>query len=65
MLRIHFTTVDLVRTRVAAAADPFWEMVFSQRRLSEPDTPLVLNGWREQMRVGASVGVGLDDPDRL
>jgi DNA-binding transcriptional ArsR family regulator len=53
LLRIHFTTVDLVRTRVAVAADPFWEMVFSHRRLSEPDTPLVLNGWREQMRTHA------------
>ncbi|WP_371794230.1 winged helix-turn-helix domain-containing protein [Streptomyces sp. NBC_01718] len=32
MLRIHFTDVDLARTRVAAAADPFWEIASSLHR---------------------------------
>jgi DNA-binding transcriptional ArsR family regulator len=54
LLRIHFSTVDLVRTRVASAADPFWEMVFSHRRLTEPDTPLVLRPWLNEMRSGPS-----------
>ncbi|SMC98596.1 Helix-turn-helix domain-containing protein [Kibdelosporangium aridum] len=50
VLRIHFTTADLIQTRVAAAADPFWEMVLSRRRLFEQDTALVLRPWVEQMR---------------
>ncbi|MET0238245.1 MAG: helix-turn-helix domain-containing protein [Kibdelosporangium sp.] len=61
MLRIHFTTADLVRTRVAQAADPFWEMVFSRRRLYEKDTALVLRPWAERMRADAAIlrpGVG-------
>lgn len=32
MLRIHFTDADLGRTRVAAAADPFWEIASSLHR---------------------------------
>lgn len=32
MLRIHFTDADLARTRVAAAADPFWEIASSLHR---------------------------------
>ncbi|MBP2321535.1 DNA-binding transcriptional ArsR family regulator [Kibdelosporangium banguiense] len=61
VLRIHFTTADLVRTRVAAAADPFWEMVFSRRRLFEQDAPLVLRPWAERMQADAAVlrpGIG-------
>jgi DNA-binding transcriptional ArsR family regulator len=54
VLRIHFTTADLLRTRVAAAADPFWEMVLSRRRLTERDTPLVMRPWVEQMRDQAT-----------
>ncbi|WP_372349032.1 ArsR family transcriptional regulator [Streptomyces sp. KL116D] len=33
MLRIHFTDADLVRTRVAAAPDPLWEISASLHRL--------------------------------
>ena len=33
MLRIHFTDADLVRTRVAATADPLWEITNSLHRL--------------------------------
>nr|WP_042184510.1 winged helix-turn-helix domain-containing protein [Kibdelosporangium sp. MJ126-NF4]CEL16349.1 Putative regulatory protein [Kibdelosporangium sp. MJ126-NF4] len=50
MLRVFFTTADLIHTRVAASADPFWEMVLSRRRLFEQDTALVLRPWIEQTR---------------
>ncbi|MFM9610588.1 helix-turn-helix domain-containing protein [Streptomyces niveiscabiei] len=33
MLRIHFTDLDLTRTRVAAAPDPLWETCMSLHRL--------------------------------
>lgn len=33
MLRIHFTDADLIRTRVAATADPLWEIANSLHRL--------------------------------
>ncbi|MYZ36388.1 helix-turn-helix domain-containing protein [Streptomyces sp. MnatMP-M17] len=32
MLRIHFTDADLARTRIAASADPLWEIVSSLHR---------------------------------
>ncbi|QXE34584.1 ArsR family transcriptional regulator [Streptomyces sp. GMY02] len=32
MLRIHFTDADLARTRIAATADPLWEIVSSLHR---------------------------------
>ncbi|WP_282693177.1 helix-turn-helix domain-containing protein [Streptomyces sp. CC208A] len=33
MLRIHFTDADLMRTRIAAAPDPLWEICMSLHRL--------------------------------
>jgi len=50
MLRIHFTGDDLARTRVAPAANPFWEMVFSRLRLAEQDPPAVLRPWPDRLR---------------
>ncbi|MFI6201946.1 ArsR family transcriptional regulator, partial [Streptomyces phaeochromogenes] len=33
MLRIHFTSEDLVRTRLACRPDPLWEITASLHRL--------------------------------
>ncbi|MGN9840998.1 ArsR/SmtB family transcription factor [Nonomuraea sp. H19] len=50
MLRIHFTREDLLRTRIAPAANPFWEMVFSRLRLTESDPPVFMRSWSDQLR---------------
>jgi DNA-binding transcriptional ArsR family regulator len=49
-LRIHFTSDDLSRTRVAAEPNPFWEMVFSRTRLAEPNPPVMLRPWLARVR---------------
>jgi DNA-binding transcriptional ArsR family regulator len=57
VLRIHFTAEDCGRVRVAGAADPLWEMVFSRRRLREADAGSVFQPWtrwiREHVEAGA------------
>jgi DNA-binding transcriptional ArsR family regulator len=50
-LRIHFTSDDLARTRMAPEPDPFWEMVFSRLRLADPDPPVVLRPWLARVRT--------------
>ncbi|MFD0819619.1 ArsR/SmtB family transcription factor [Micromonospora zhanjiangensis] len=49
MLRIFFSSEDIIRTRVAPAADPVWETILSlhllQRRRPEP----VMAGWRRDV----------------
>jgi DNA-binding transcriptional ArsR family regulator len=55
MLRIHFTSDDLVRTRVAGVVDPLWEMVFSRLRLSEQGQGFVFEHWTRQVRQEAQV----------
>jgi DNA-binding transcriptional ArsR family regulator len=56
VLRVHFTPADLLRTRVSATCDPFWEMVFSRHRLAEYAPPAVLRPWVARVR---------SDPGRL
>ncbi|WP_410638785.1 ArsR/SmtB family transcription factor [Amycolatopsis sp. lyj-346] len=51
MLRIHFTSEDLSRTRIAAAANPFWEMVFSRYRLAGHDRSPGLTPWLHRVRA--------------
>lgn len=46
MLRIHFTTADLARTRVAAQPDPMWEIALSMHVLRSRDTDPLLEGWK-------------------
>lgn len=53
-LRIHFTSDDVSRTRVASAPNPFWEMVFSRVRLTEPDPPVALRPWLAKVRADQS-----------
>jgi hypothetical protein len=52
VLRIVFSSEDIVRTRVAAGADPVWEVILSlhllQRRTPEP----VMAGWRRDVAHG-------------
>jgi DNA-binding transcriptional ArsR family regulator len=50
-LRIHFTAADVARTHVAPAPNPFWEMVFSRLRLTEPDPPVALRPWLARVRA--------------
>lgn len=51
MLRIHFTSEDLARTRIAAGVNPFWEMVFSRYRLAERHRPAALKPWLDRVRA--------------
>ncbi|MFI1418360.1 ArsR family transcriptional regulator [Streptomyces sp. NPDC020731] len=54
MLRIHFTDVDLARTRLAPAPDPLFEITASLHRLQSRRGRWAYAGWyrtaREQMR---------------
>ncbi|MFI7280709.1 ArsR/SmtB family transcription factor [Micromonospora chersina] len=49
MLRIHFTAVDLARTRIARAPDPLWESMLSMHWLRTRCPDPVLAGWRQRM----------------
>ena len=47
MLRIHFTGADLMRTRIAGAPDPMWELTLSLHQLRSPSSP-VFRQWRRE-----------------
>lgn len=51
MLRVHFTRDDLLRTRVAAAPDPLWEIVLSLNLLATRQGRAVFDTWRAQART--------------
>ncbi|WP_434589184.1 ArsR/SmtB family transcription factor [Streptomyces sp. A5-4] len=51
MLRIHFTTEDLNRLRVAAQPDPLWEIVHSLHLLQNRQEALVFDPWRREVRA--------------
>lgn len=59
MLRVHFTTDDLARVRVAAAPDPLWEIATRFQVLISADAPLLFGEWRRfvRPRVGAVHGL--------
>lgn len=50
MLRIIFTTDDLVRTTVAPTADPLWDVVLSGCRLRDRDHPPAFSRWTLAVR---------------
>ncbi|MGI5286273.1 ArsR/SmtB family transcription factor [Nonomuraea polychroma] len=50
MLRIHFTSEDLVRTRIVPAPDPLWEIALSICRLAGRRGRTVFAAWRHQTR---------------
>lgn len=53
MLRIHFTTDDVARVRLAAGPDPLWETVISLFRLRRPGPELTFGRWhRHAVRAG-------------
>jgi DNA-binding transcriptional ArsR family regulator len=47
MLRIHFTSADLLRTRIATGPDPMWELTLSLHQLRTPSSP-VFKQWRRE-----------------
>ena len=49
MLKIHFSGEDILRTRVAPAADPVWEVVLSLHLLPERTRDPLLAGWRREV----------------
>ncbi|REH17405.1 helix-turn-helix transcriptional regulator [Kutzneria buriramensis] len=51
MLRIHFTSNDLARTRVASTPDPLWEVLLSSFRLRQVSSHPELNSWARQLRT--------------
>ncbi|MFB7241129.1 transcriptional regulator [Streptomyces populi] len=54
MLRIHFTTEDLLKTRVATSPDPMWELVLSVFRLRRRLAVARYEPWYRQVRADAS-----------
>lgn len=51
MLRIHFTGVDLVRTRLASGPDPMWETVLSLQMLRAGYGGGAFGDWRREARA--------------
>lgn len=49
MLRVHFTSEDIARIRVAAAPDPLWEITNSFQILITREAPLVFGEWRRRV----------------
>jgi DNA-binding transcriptional ArsR family regulator len=45
MLTISFTSVDLMKTRLASAPDPLWELTLSLHQLRSP-SPQIFQEWR-------------------
>ncbi|MFB9239734.1 winged helix-turn-helix domain-containing protein [Plantactinospora siamensis] len=52
MLRIHFSSEDVARTRVAAAADPLWELVLSLHLLQSRNPDPAVVSWRREVTEG-------------
>ncbi|MEV6058157.1 DUF5937 family protein [Streptomyces sp. NPDC052107] len=50
MLRLHFTSDDLARIRVAARPDPLWEVVLSTNLLGNREGRAVFDAWRGRAR---------------
>ncbi|MEU9664145.1 winged helix-turn-helix domain-containing protein [Streptomyces bobili] len=54
MLRIHFRPEDLVRTRIAAAPDPLWEIALSLHRFQTQSGRRAHAGWYREARAALS-----------
>ncbi|MFK3981010.1 ArsR/SmtB family transcription factor [Micromonospora sp. NPDC050397] len=52
MLRIFFSSEDITRTRVAAVADPIWELILSLHLLQGRTHDPVMSGWRRDVYRG-------------
>jgi DNA-binding transcriptional ArsR family regulator len=64
MLRIFFTGDDVVRTRIAPAPDPLWELVMSLHMLRPQPGDLLFRDWR-RTTVAAIRQAALGEPLRL
>lgn len=66
MLRIHFTSDDLARIRLAPGADLLWEVLFSLYRLRHPSGALYFGDWRRlvapRLRSSAQILTALVPP---
>ncbi|GAB3813744.1 ArsR/SmtB family transcription factor [Kribbella italica] len=51
MLRIHFTSEDLMRVRLAAGPDPLWEAMLSAHQVDLVGGPVVFGEWRSRVRA--------------
>nr|WP_220448086.1 winged helix-turn-helix domain-containing protein [Nonomuraea diastatica] len=65
MLRILFTSEDLARTRVAATADPLWEIALSMFRLTGRRGRQAFALWRRRTRHDLARLDGLDTVRRV
>src|SRR3954454_22238296 len=61
MLRIHFTGEDLIRTRVAAAPDPLWELALSMHVLRVKGGDPMMAGWKRDVAQALRPGDPLRD----
>ncbi|RLP85976.1 winged helix-turn-helix domain-containing protein [Micromonospora sp. CV4] len=52
MLKIHFSGEDILRTRVAPAADPVWELVLSLHLLQGRSRDPLTDNWRRAVSRG-------------
>lgn len=59
MLRIHFTSDDLARTRFADGPDPMWELSISLHRLRRRDASVLFGAWRRQVAPALPAAVRL------
>ncbi|MGW0846773.1 helix-turn-helix domain-containing protein [Streptomyces sp. NPDC002787] len=50
LLRVHFTTDDIARVRLAAGPDPLWEITNSFQVLITEEAPLLFDDWRGLIR---------------
>jgi hypothetical protein len=50
VLKIHFTEKDLARIKIAASAEPMWEVLTSAYRLRRPEGGRVYGQWRNESR---------------
>jgi DNA-binding transcriptional ArsR family regulator len=48
MLRVHFTSDDIARTRIAPGPDPLWELVLALQMLSSQRGDVCFTGWRRE-----------------
>ncbi|MFD8824002.1 ArsR/SmtB family transcription factor [Streptomyces sp. NPDC059605] len=59
MLRIHFTSEDLNRLRIAPGPDPMWELVLALHLLQNRQAAVVFDPWRREVRAAiARAGLG-------
>ncbi|WP_422738390.1 ArsR/SmtB family transcription factor [Micromonospora sp. WMMD729] len=60
MLKIHFSGEDILRTRVAPAADPVWELVLSLHALQGRNRDPLTSAWRRTVTRGLRRDVASD-----